>query len=298
MSKSLPKQGQDWPLLTKNQKRRVNSAVVHGLKCPEDQEDGMALVSRALTLCPIPFRPVAARQITSYTRTATGIMAVTMTSLDPQASLPYGKDAFYLDVLASEARKRNCPEITTEHIKDLMRVLGETDLSGTGYRLFMERIARIAALAIRIERGDGLVLNARVVDMADSTWWSKDAIEKEGRGERPLTPYTIRLSPEFFSDLVSNYIPVPIEILATFASSPTDYALCKWLWYRSRFSMADGNYLLHWEDLMKERGSLDGNPRRFKGRIVAMLKVLEAANPNMVKLFKPESKGLRFLAQT
>jgi len=247
----------------------------------------MALISKALILCPLPFRKTAERQVTTVTRVPGGSITTIISALD-KCPLPYGQDAFVLDALSSEARRRKSPIITADNLADLMRLLKCEDFSGEDYRRFKASIRRIGSFAIRIKRLGRPAANGRIVDVDGSEFWSE---EDAKRGKGRVIPSVVRLSPEYFEDLMHQYAAIPLSILDACSNNPTVYSLAKWIWWRADVSQTET--LIPWEDLKIERGSKDRNIQRFKGKVRATLSLISTARPDVARLFHETPKGLR-----
>jgi len=288
-TKNSKEQGQDWPLLTPKQRNQFGAMASLEATDPGDRD--MALISKALMLCPLPYRKTADVQVVRETRIPGGTITAILTRLDDKILLPYGDDAFVLDLLSSEARRRKSPEISTENLADLMRLLGMEHLSGEDYRRFTARIQRISAFGLRVKRRGVPTANARVVDIDGSDIWSKQDLKLEKQGVRRMIPRIIRLSPEYFTDLMSQYAAMPIDVLDTFSGNPTAYALAKWLWWRADVAESEGT--VSWEELAQERGSQDSNVQRFKVKVRGVLATLATGRPDVAKLFRATPQGLR-----
>lgn len=281
-------EGQDRPLMTPKERRQMDAMVELGQTLPDDQDK--ALISKALMFCPLPYRRTEEKQLVKECRVPGGNIQVVLNALDDKIPLPFGNDAFVLDLLSSQARYRKSPEIKTDHLADLMRLLGHERLSGRDYREFMERIRRIGAFAMRVKRRGSLAINARVVDVDGSAFWGAQDIKRESRGEQPLAPYVIRLSPEYYADLMTSYAALPFEVLAEFKGSPTEYSLVKWLWLRADVSTSAT--VVPWEELLEERGSNDSNVWRFQTQVRTVLAKLAPARPEVGRLFEVKPGGL------
>lgn len=274
--------------MTPKQRRQIDAMVELGQTLPDDQDK--ALISKALMFCPLPYRRTEEKQLVKECRVPGGNIQVVLNALDDKIPLPFGNDAFVLDLLSSQARFRKNPEITTEHLADLMQMLGHEHFGGRDYRIFLERIRRIGAFAMRVKRRGSLAINARVVDVDGSAFWGAQDIEREKRGERPLMPYVIRLSPEYYADLMTSYVPLPLEVLARFSGSPTEYSLVKWLWIRADVSASAT--VVPWDELVQERGSSDSNVWRFQAQVRTVLAKLAPARPEVARLFEVKPAGL------
>lgn len=227
----------------------------------------------------------------SETRVPGGSITTILTAMDDQLPLPYGQDAFVLDALSSEARRRKDPTITTTNLATLMRLLQVTEVGGQDYRRFMARIARIGAMALRIKRRGTLALNARIVSIDGSEFWSSRDLARQKRSVRQVIPGVVRLSPEYFNDLMSQYAALPLDLLDALSANPTAYSLVKWLWWRA--DVARSETLVDWEDLAQERGSKDSNIQRFKAKVRQTLALVEVCRPEIARLFHATPRGLR-----
>ena len=103
-------------------------------------------------------------------------------------------------------------------------------------------------------------------------------------------PYVIRLSPEYFADLMTSYAALPLDVLAKFNGSPTEYSLVKWLWLRADVSTSATT--VPWDELVQERGSKDSNVRRFQAQVRTVLAKLAPARPEVGRLFEVKPGGL------
>lgn len=281
--------GQDWPLLTTKQQFQISSMVELG-QTQECDRSRPAFLSRALILCSLPYRKTWDRQVVQEARIPGGILTLTLNALEESLPLPYGNDSYVLDLMTSQARYRKNPEISTEHLSELMAMLGSEFDGGKDYKIFMSRIKRIAALGIRVKRKGVVAVNARVVSNDGSEWWSRYDIRRTSKGERSLLPPVLRLSEEYFEDIMNAYVPIPPEVLYTFAGSPTEYSLAKWLWDRAIIS--ETATVPPWDELLKERGSKDSNVWRFRGQVKRVIKKMAPAKPEIEKIFQIKPEGL------
>jgi hypothetical protein len=278
-------------MLTKREQGQETRLLM--LAQQDADERDVALVSQALSLCPLPFRRVKGNQVERQTQVPGGHLTVTFTCVKKRGTLAYGNDALLLDLLCSEARVKKSPEITFKRAYELLELLGIKYDGGRDYAQLKERLERISTLHIHIERRGETALNLRVVDVQNLRTPSRKDIAKEKAGEHPILPYAIRLAPEFFNDLMSFYVPIPNEVLLTFKGNPTEYSLVKFIFHRMRVAKTDS--LIGWEDLMLERGSADTNPDRFKLKVRNTLKKLQISWPELFNDIKAERKGLRML---
>lgn len=285
------KNTQDRRGLTKRETRQVD--ILEALRFTDQADREVALVSQALTLCPLPFRKPTGNKVERQVNLPGGVMDVvfTYTGKRGKGSLAYGNDAVLLDLLCSEARLKKTPEITFERAYELLELLGIKTDGGKDYRELKARLTRLSTLHIYVERRGEVAVNLRVVDVQNLRIPSKADMKREKAGEKPLIPYAIRFAPEFFADLMGFYVPLPHAVVMAFKGSPVEYSLAKWLIHRVH--VAKGDTLIGWEELRQERGSVDSNMDRFKLKTRHVVEKLWAAWPEIAAAVVRERGGLR-----
>lgn len=291
--------GQDRPLLTRKQLRQIDSMVELGQEAPGEVLN--ALVSRALTLCPLPYRKSQESQLSREMPLPVGTLRVTFSDLTNSRNLAHGDDALVLDLLASEARKRKDQVITFKTAKDLLEFMGmEADsrgmYGGASFKRTMQRVDRLRRLGVAVQwnRPDGEALEIYRVFSRSLTPSSTDA-EREKMGEQSLFPYFLEFSNEFFAELMTHYRAIPREVLLKFAGNPTEYALAKFL--VDRVATARSVSTVPLGALRDERGSGDSNLPRFRQQVRNVLVKLSAwqadFHPDHGAWVKLTPKGLR-----
>ena len=296
-----PKQpsGQDLPLLTRKEQRQLGAMVELGQESPGDALN--ALVSRALTLCPLPYRKPKESQLSREMQLPVGALRVTFSDMTNAKNLAHGDDALVLDLLASEARFRKDRVITFKTAKDLLEFMGmEADdrgmFGGHDFKRTMQRVDRLRRLGIAVQwnRPDGEALEIYRVFSRSLTPSSTDA-EREKLGEQSLFPYFLEFSGEFFAELMSHYRAIPREVLLNFRGNPTEYALAKFI--VDRVATAKSVSTVPLEALRDERGSGDSNLPRFRQQLRNVLVKLSAWQPEFHpvhgRVVKITPKGLR-----
>lgn len=266
--------------------RRLEAAI-----CEAEEPSKRVLASRALILCPLPFRNPGVEKLTRYARTPAGPMEVTFSSVFDKVPLPHGNDAVLLDVLCNEARRTKTPTVTFDRAKELLELLGlEDTTSGRAYQRVAARLERLASLVIAVRYPGERVGAPYRVSCGYDLPSDKDA-KNEGQHQRRLIPYHVTFSPEFWADMVSHYVPLPDGVLREFRGNPTQYALAKRLLYRAQFSRS--STLVPWDDLQTESGSADGNPWRFREQVREVLEVLRPMLRDSHITFSAGKDGLR-----
>lgn len=278
----------EFGILTKKQQREIEIMSKIG-NTPLSQLH-MALISRTLMLCPLPFERTEEFMVTRETRIPGGSIETTISRMDRNIFLPFGYDAYLLDIITNEARRRKTPIVETRNMIDIMHLMGLENNGGSDYLRFMHSIERIGAFGIRVKRKGYGAINANIVNTDMSEFWlnNLDYNPKKLKGKK--VPFVLRLSSEFFNDLMNHYYPIPLEILDVFSDNPTAYSMAKWLWWRADISK--NQTLIEWDELAYERGSEDLQTRRFKSKVEKVITRMRPAKHDIDKIFNISMKGL------
>jgi hypothetical protein len=271
-------------------RKRIRALLELRQESPERRQ--FLLAPQALILCPPPFKRTAEVQVTRVCGVPGGnVVKVVYTTVRDDAGMVFGRDAVCLDVLAAEARRRRAPEIAWETALDLMRSLHIESSGGQQYRRLEDTLRRIRALHIAVTR-PGLPggLNIRVVDVDGMDALRRQDVTAMGIRRR-RRPYAIRLSPEFFGDVMDWTVRVPRSIVQVLANSPFRYHMTKWLLWR--ISYAQSPTEITWAQLRAERGSGYGRLRAFRAEIELALKELGTAWPLAKSAFGISRNALR-----
>lgn len=260
---------------------------LQGLVEADPWERERAWISDALTQCPLPLtKPTGteALKIVRETKTGSGPLTVIYTATG-LASMPYGRDAYLLDVLISEARKRGEKRVTFEGAIDIMRLAG-FDVGGHDYRLFKEALERIGGLHISVTRRGVGKGNFRVVQIQNLDIPTQEEVRRELSGQKRLMQYAFEFSDEFYKDFMSYYSVIPRNILDAFSGAPTEYAIARWI-YR-RVTKAQSASYIPLEDVHKEIAPSDTNDRRFRAKFEKVLNSLEQHWPDLHRSLAPK----------
>ena len=250
-------------------------------------ERDRAWISDALTQCPLPLvKPTGseAHRIVRETRTGNGALVVIYTATGLPC-IPYGKDAYLLDVLISEARKRGERIVTFEAAIDIMRLAG-FDVGGHDYRLFREALERIGGLHISVTRRGVVTGNFRVVKVQNLDIPSQEEVRRELNGQKRLIQYAFEFSDEFYEDFMRYYSVIPRNILDAFAGAPTEYAIARWI-YR-RVTKAQSASYIPLEEVHKEVAPSDTNSRRFRAKLEKVVNTMQLHWPDLFESLKPK----------
>lgn len=267
--------------MRRKDRRTIDAMVELGQEPPAEALN--ALVSRALTLCPLPYRKPKESQLTRSMKLPVGSLRVTFSDMTNSKELAYGDDALVLDLLASEARRRSNKVVTFRTAKDLLEFAGirpdsRGDFGGKDFKEILHRVNRLRRLGIAVlwnapDGGEAEPLEIYRVFSRSLTPSTPD-VQREAHGERALFPYFLEFSEEFFAELMSHYRAIPREILLNFKGNPTEYSLAKFI--VDRVATARSVTTIPLEALRDERGSGDSNLRRFRQQLRNVLVKLSA----------------------
>jgi len=246
-----------------------------------------AWISDALAQCPLPLaRPkgMEAHQLVRKVQIGNGFLLVIYTATGIQC-IPFGKDAYLLDVLISEARKRGERVVSFQTAIEIMRLAG-FDVGGHDYKLFKEALERISGLHITLERRDMVKANYRVVKIQSLDIPSQDDVRLEISGQKRLMEYAFEFSEEFYADFMKYYTVIPRDLLDAFAGAPTEYAIARWLYRRT--TKANSAAYIPLAEIRKEIAPSDSNLRRFRGKFEKVVETLMIHWPELREGLKPD----------
>lgn len=183
---------------------------------------------------------------------------------------PYGTiPRLLLSWLATEVGRQRTPDpeiVLGDNLSDFMRQLGMTATGGrTGSITRLRRqINRLFDASISAQyHGDprrDVGYNFGIAASKD-LWWS-DTDRNADQGS--LMPSTVKLSGEFFRELVEHPVPVSLDALRLLQSSPLRLDIYTWLTHRA--SYAKGRSHVTWEQLRAQFGSNTADTRQGRGK--------------------------------
>ena len=175
------------------------------------------------------------------------------------AGYPYGiVPRFLLHWLSTEALRKQSRELTLgRNLSDFMRQLGMTPTggkNGTITRLMMqsERLFT-ASLSVRWENETdaGRRVSGGQMNVASSfdLWHA----HRDDPSAEPLFPSTVRLSGDFFDEVMNHPVPVDLGALRALRGSPLRLDIYCWLTYRMSYLKRSST--VPWETLRAQFGS-------------------------------------------
>jgi hypothetical protein len=258
-------------------------------KLRQDFIEKKVLVSQILTLCPLPISKDDATTIIRETRTPNqGKITVKYHATSEGIDIPFGNDAVLLDLLCSEARRRNSLTIPFDTVSEIMELMGLNTDAGKLRKQTLERVERITHLVIDVEFQDKIGLKVCVISSRKlPTYFDLENYEKI---QDKITDYGITFSRDFESFMMP-YIPIPLRAVRAFTGNPTDYALMKKIFHR--VLKAESESVIPWDCLHSELGCCDSNIRRFRHKVETMITKIAIGWPEINNCVTTTAFGLQ-----
>ncbi len=258
----------------------------------------LLLQAKALILCSLPYKRIAARSVTRTARLGRDTwLHVTFTSVEEGVPLAFGADRTLLGWIQTHAVDDGF--VSFETVTEFFRAFGLSD-SGREYRRFRERLRRIESLAIRIryETSQDLgSLHLRPI-LASFTPRSSRALREQPAAEahqlvllRIPGRYGFQLDPTFHEYLRENKVPLPLPLMRLFKNSPQAWDFASLVLYRSY--AARTRSVIPWPALVDQLGTADRSHRRLKAALAQVLDEIRVIYPNLPARFLYGQAGLQ-----
>ena len=208
----------------------------------------LGFMARLLALCSLPRRNPG-NQLQYVRRNGPYTLVMTATGLH---KLPYGNlPRLLLAWVCSEAvRTQNREIILGDSLADFMRKVGIYSTSGSKYIRLRNQIQRLFHSQVELGYADThgeRFVASRIADRGEFWWDAK-------RPEQPaLWESKIELGEKFFHEVISNPVPLDMNILKTMKRSSLGLDLYLWLTYRT-FNLTRP-LRLTWKQLYRQFGA-------------------------------------------
>lgn len=235
-------------LLTESHARLLEKAMEIFMEPPERGQIGF--IGRSLIQATLPH---SNPKVDRFVRTA-GRYTLTVTAMDPDVGLPYGKyPRLILVWICTEARRTEKIELVLG--RSLSDFMGQLGLIPTGGRwgtitALKDQMNRLLSCAFYLRYVDGHAeakMNLTLATYADLLW------EPKHPGKRGLFDSTLTLNPAFFAEIMAH--PVPIDMRALEALKTSSLAIDIYQWMTWRVSYLKEPIPLRWEQLAAQFGS-------------------------------------------
>ncbi len=252
-------------------------AELSKLRTDLQHDPSLVLQAKALILCSLPYRPVAARSVTRSARLARDAwLHVTFASVDAGIPLAFGADRTLLGWIQTQAYRDGF--VAFETLTEFFRAFGLSD-GGREYLRFRERLRRLESLAIRIRYETQRDIGSLHLRPILATFAPRAASAPEDRPSRVENPqlvllripgrYGFQLDPTFHEYLRENKVPLPLPLMRAFKNSPQGWDFASLVLYRSY--AARSRTIVPWPALVQQLGCEDRSPRRLKANLARVL---------------------------
>ncbi len=272
--------GNKQPALTTDGRRHFSLfKQVDRLVAASEAVPDPAYLHRILALCSLP-RTNPGNQL-QYER-VNGPFALYMVA-GAKNKLPYGNIPRLLMVwMCSEATQKQSRELFLgASLSDFLDKVGIPKGGGARTRLReqMSRFFNASVSLIYQNRHDKVTMNAQIADLTEF-WWNE-----RNPDERTLWQSKIVLSVNFFEEIISNPVPLDMNILASLTRSAIGLDLYVWLNYRT-FGL-ERPFQLTWPQIYRQFGPNPANAddkntvNDFRTKALRELKKIKVAWPGL-----------------
>lgn len=212
-----------------------------------DRQQELGFMSRTLAQISLPHSKLD----TNYFERSSGLITLSVTTTNRKIGLPYGTyPRLLLAWMCSEAVKTQNP---TLHLgSNQSEFLRKLNLSRDGRYIsaLKEQSNRLLSSVFRIDFKDKSLRGFKHLLLAESGFelWEPQTGEWEAH---------IKLTTDFFNEVVSNPVPLDLNVLHALRKSPMAMDVYTWLVYRTYSIYATGNrsIKISWADLQAQFGA-------------------------------------------
>jgi hypothetical protein len=276
--------------------RRV--AELAKIRTALDHDRSLLLQAKALILCNLPYRQLAARTITRSARLGRDAwLHVTFASVDDGVPLAFGADRAVLGWIQTHAYRDGFVSFDT--LTEFFRAFGLSD-GGREYARFRERLRRLESLAIRIRyetHSDVGSLHLRPI-LASFTPRTGRPVSDNAPDQHPQLVllripgrYGFQLDPTFHEYLRENKVPLPLPLMRLFRNSPQAWDFASLVLFRSY--AARTRSVIPWRALIDQLGTSDRSHRRLKLALAQVLEEIRVIYPTLPARFLYGKGGLQ-----
>ena len=253
--------------------------ITHLLKA-RDAEPELGFIARTMALCSMP-RTNPGDQL-QYKR-GNGPFTLYMTATGGN-KLPYGNlPRLLMSWVCSEAVKTGSREIVMgRSLGEFMRSLGIDDGGGRQHSRLREQMKRLFGCSVSLVYADDnreTSAGAMIADLTDFWWHPK-------RPDQPaLWKSKVRLSEQFFNEIVSHPVPLNTNALHALKRSSLGLDLYMWLTYRT-FALRDP-LRLNWRQIYRQFGARPDassdkrTVQNFRAKVLRELKKIKLSWPGL-----------------
>lgn len=263
------------------------------------------LIARALSDCPLPYRPTKERQIVKQTRIDGRWVTVAYTAAAPGVGLPYGMDDrlkhWLIDRCIQQARRDKAAGLEPNRTvgwNSIYEYLEDLGLKpeGDNYRRARESFKRLAGLAIAIRFETPTGEAGKIIPFLDEWHLPKSidrgpaAKERAGQQALDIQRYGFTVSKPIFEHAMNHFVAIPRQIWRMTKRGPQQHAML--IWAFTRAYAAQGPSLIPWDALREQFWYDTDHPERLKTLMKTVAKLLHTMWPG--SRMTVEDRGVSF----
>jgi len=253
-------------------------------------EQELLITAQALILCGLPYKPQTGTYYVRQAHTAQGLVRLTVSALDPETPLPFGKDRVTLAWLTTKAIQQQDPVVEWDSASEFFDLF-HLDKGGKSYRAFWESWKRLAKAAfvlevVRTGHDSGRV--APILERWDLPTMRTRRKEETGLILLPGMRYGVELGRTLWDHLRAHPIPLPLAVMREFQDEPKAWDFAAFVTWRSYLCQhTNGKARIAWRDLVQQLGSQDKDHKQLRKSLKDVLKRLSLVWPEVRANFLP-----------
>ena len=271
-------------------KERFLDAAVDIRQEPDDYE--LAYMARELVQCTLPHSNPG--DIPVWTRTNGNIrLVIVRTTYDSKkqklVGFPYGSTPrlllFWMTTEAVQTGKRRLE--LGDSYAGFLRDIGLDPSTGGGKRSDAARVKeqtrRLFGAAIGIQKSESVngleheQVGKMLVSSKSELWWDPKSPE-----QLAMWGSWVELGEDFYKTITTAPVPADMRALRVLKRSPLALDLYVWATYKALTARRKGKPLyVPWQGLMKQFGADYGDPKDFRKKAIAKLKMIQAVYPGL-----------------
>ncbi len=266
-------------------------------------EQELLITAQALILCGLPYKPQTGAHYQRQAKTARGLVRLTVSALDPETPLPFGKDRVTLAWLTTKAIQTGNPVVEWDSASEFFELFG-LSRDGRTYRAFWEswkRLAKAAFLVEVVRTGQDSGRVAPILERWDLPTIRARRTEQPGLVLLPSMRYGVELGRTLWGHLRVHPVPLPLAVMREFQDEPKAWDFVAFVTWRSYLcQQVDGIARISWRDLVQQLGSQDKDHKRLRKTLKNILGRLRLAWPQVRVTFlaggvlevRPPTRGI------
>lgn len=261
--------------------------LAEGIKPPV-----MQLAQAFIVCCPLPYARTSATRIERTARMGDGSRVTVILSAVTDAEMAFGSDRTLLYWLFNKAIKLQSRFIPLRYVTEYLDDMGMSR-GGKNYKDLVERLARVSGIFICVNRVDKLGKKEVVMLPMFRSYRLPSAFEWNDNQKpldfKPDEPMGVEFSAEFFADLSTYTVPVPMDFIKATRKQSQIQDLGNFLRYRGY--KAKNQSLIPYSEIMQQCWHGDKTERRLKTRLREVKAIMKVISPEID--FDIEDDGVR-----